>query len=370
MESDHRRTQAELDRTKSQISDLRRSVNDIEQRTQGLGTILTVVPTGIDGWGDQIIVLGKKIGAVTLTSSVDHMWKVTQISETDGVPKFSVLGGIVVIQGTRVEVADVAELTGNSQGGNIYLKVTRNSASRAYDSLYPPEIVFSDSSSPLVSDELNQYTVLAEVVGTGEGYEINQCRNDEICSQEIVITDNNGASALLPVQGNSRNSYAPPSTSSAAHPWQVRANGDNTVAVAPGCLIGFSPTTAVDTGADTLLNLPMVAQYISYAGGNVTVTAATGFIYVSFSVNYDANAEESINLSEHIYTGYIYRPTAVISVYFSETAPDALAPVDSYVHMPIAAVTLAASIAGVGLQVLTHNPVIQLDSIIIDDHAG
>ena len=210
---DHSRS--DITRLESKVSGLLRDLDGVQSRLRGVGTEIVVVPTGIEGWGNQIRVLGSILGRVTLESSVNHMWKVTQSGETDGVPKFSALGGIAVIQGTRVKVADVAEVplgddtTTTKGGGFVVLKVTRDNASRVYDSEYPPVIEFH-AAQP-TSTDVEEYTVLAEVTATSGDVppEITQCRRDEICSYELLIVAN-GEFALLPVQANSRNSYAPP----------------------------------------------------------------------------------------------------------------------------------------------------------------
>ena len=150
-----------------------------------------------------------------LAVSSNHMWKVRQSGGTNVEPEFGVLGGVVVIQGTRVGVADVANVplggasTTTTAGGFVTLKVTRNNASRVYDSEHPPVIEFHDA-QPTSTDE-EEYTVLAEVTATSGDVppDITQCRRDEICSYELLIVAN-GEFALLPFQTNSRNGYAPP----------------------------------------------------------------------------------------------------------------------------------------------------------------
>jgi hypothetical protein len=210
---DHSRS--DIARLESKVSGLLRDLDGVQSRLRGVGTEIVVVPTGIEGWGDQIRVLGSILGRVTLKSSVDHMWKVTQSGETDGVPEFSARGGVAVIQGTRVVVADVVEVplgghTATTKGGGfVTLKVTRDNASRAYDSDYPPVIEFHATVPPSTDEE--EYTVLAEVTATSGDVppDITQCRRDEICSYELLIVAN-GEFALMPFQTNSRNSYAPP----------------------------------------------------------------------------------------------------------------------------------------------------------------
>jgi hypothetical protein len=153
----------------------------------------------------------------------DHMWKVTAAGEVnigtelepEMVPAYKVLGGIAVVQGTRVEVAGLDSLPAGTDG-YVVLRVTRDSSSRAYDS----SAIEWHTDEPASSD-YEEYTILAEVETevippeTEEGdptqvLHIRQCRNDEICSFELMIVAN-GELKLLPFQANSRNSYDPPS---------------------------------------------------------------------------------------------------------------------------------------------------------------
>jgi hypothetical protein len=154
-----------------------------------------------------------------LAVSSNHMWKVSQNGQ-DGsfAPIFSCLGGIVTIQGTRVVVSDVAVVplgndiltTTTASNGFIALKITREEASRVYDSDHPPVVEFYTTLPSSTAEE--EFIVLAEVTVSGDvtlPSSFTQCRNDEICSYELLIVAN-GEFALLPVQANSRNSYAPP----------------------------------------------------------------------------------------------------------------------------------------------------------------
>jgi len=162
------------------------------------------------------------VGGGTGGSSFTHMWQVTLASvDESGTGTFNVAGGVAVIQGTRVDVADTT-VTSSYPIGDIVLKVERDTDSRAIKEGYPPEIMFFDDLSFPGSSEAEEYTVLAEVTqvltpapteedpsATTTTYTIRQCRNDEICSYELLHVVN-GSFALLPFQANSRNSYAPP----------------------------------------------------------------------------------------------------------------------------------------------------------------
>jgi hypothetical protein len=162
-----------------------------------------------------------RLGEGGAGASGDHMWKVTSSGPAGGVSPnatYSVAGGVAVIQGTRVTVAAKPNLAASGGTGFVVLKVTRNSASRVYDPGNIPVIEFYTTVPP--STYAAEYTVLAETLAVtvpadpAPGpptyrHDITQCRRDEICSYELLIVAN-GEFALLPVQANSRNSYAPP----------------------------------------------------------------------------------------------------------------------------------------------------------------
>jgi len=138
----------------------------------------------------------------------EHMWQVTAVAdETDPtITNYAVKGGVATIQGERVVVADAMLPGGNPEtvtAAAIYLAVYRDTASRALSATSPPEILYSETE--LTSDYSAEYTVLAQI----EYGAITQCRNDEICSMELMIVEN-GEFSLIPVQSNSRNTYAPP----------------------------------------------------------------------------------------------------------------------------------------------------------------
>lgn len=145
---------------------------------------------------------------INSSSKFAHMWQVTRGSQVDDVFTYNIRAGIVVIQGERVEVEEVLALAGGEvveegDTGFIYLRVFREESSRAYNPSIPPVIEWSPTS--VESDYYSEITVLAEIkYGI-----ITQCRNDEICSQELLIVSN-GEFALIPVQANSRNTYDPP----------------------------------------------------------------------------------------------------------------------------------------------------------------
>jgi hypothetical protein len=126
-------------------------------------------------------------------------------------------------------------------------------------------------------------------------------------------------------------------------------------------IMGFRPV-----GTTGELFLPMVAFYLEYAGGEITVTA-NGFLYVSFEV-IDQKEGETGPIPEigtdEIHS-YIYKPTGSLTVYFNEEAPSARAPSGLHVHLPIAQVSLADGVATVTKQILTHNPLIQLDGNLV-----
>lgn len=139
-----------------------------------------------------------------------HMWQVTRASQVDGVYTYNIRGGTVVIQGEAVKVEEVlalpgGEVTEEGDNGYIFLRVFREESSRSYNPSVPPVIEWGTALVDIHSDYYSECTVLAEV----DYGVITQCRNDEICSQELLIVSN-GEFALIPVQANSRNTYDPP----------------------------------------------------------------------------------------------------------------------------------------------------------------
>jgi hypothetical protein len=143
---------------------------------------------------------------LAVVSNNHHMWKVTQSGLNGDIPVFDVLGGVVTVQGTSVSVADDLGLSGLASAlAYVSLKITRDADSRAYDPAELPIIEIGDELP--VSTNASEYVILATIAaGT---FEITQCRNDEICSYELLLVAN-GEFALMPFQTNSRNSYAPP----------------------------------------------------------------------------------------------------------------------------------------------------------------
>lgn len=160
----------------------------------------------------------------------------------------------------------------------------------------------------------------------------------------------------------------PVSTGSASpHPWKVTANGNNTVSIAPGCMLGFLPDMSSSSYG---LRVPMVAQYISYAGGNVTVAGSTGYIYAEVQLTSDVEKSNSGSPDDNLFDSYLYRPYGGIYVFWSDESPDALTigTGDNFLYFPLAVVSLADDVASVEMQILTHNPLIQLNDIPVIDH--
>ena len=121
-----------------------------------------------------------------------------------------------------------------------------------------------------------------------------------------------------------------------SHPWKATSNGDSTVAVAAGEVIALSKANGY----------PFYWSELSYAGGDIEVTAATGYIIISMVVaelnGGDTNAGDS---------GLIAAPSS-IAVEFVTTMADVT---DDFGY-PICKVALTGGVATITKQILTHNP--------------
>jgi len=124
----------------------------------------------------------------------------------------------------------------------------------------------------------------------------------------------------------------------ASHPWKATENGDEFITIAAGELLAARTSSGG--------GYPFYWEELSYAGGNIEVTAATGYILISMVVTEeqagDTNAGDS---------GILASP-ASFTVEFQPTLPD----VTDDMAFPICKVALAAGVATVTKQILTHNP--------------
>ena len=123
-----------------------------------------------------------------------------------------------------------------------------------------------------------------------------------------------------------------------SHPWKATANGDEFITIAPGELLAARTSTGG--------GYPFYWENLSYAGGNIEVTAATGFIIISMVVS-----EEEAGSTNAGDSGILSSP-ASFTVEFQTTIDG----VTDDMGFPICAVALAAGVATVTKQILTHNP--------------
>lgn len=135
------------------------------------------------------------------------------------------------------------------------------------------------------------------------------------------------------------------------HPFQVTANGNDTVAVAPGEIMSYGDGTFGDLS---------IKHYSSFDGGDVTVTAA-GVIYgeidAALALNLVLN-DTWIDSNGDNVDIYYYRllPDTLdnITVNFATSMPSS----SSVFYFEIAKVDFVDDVASVTKQVLTHNPIL------------
>lgn len=158
-------TKADINRLEQKVATLTRDLDRVTSLLSGKSSQIVVVPTGIEGWGDQIKVIGSRMGRVTLEASgFDHQWKTTEsASSTTAAYKVDVKGGSFSTQGgfntgtgAGFVVADVTELTAGV--GFILLHIVRDSSTREASL---PAIEFNAES--LVSTYSDQYVELAVI---------------------------------------------------------------------------------------------------------------------------------------------------------------------------------------------------------------
>ena len=139
-----------------------------------------------------------------------------------------------------------------------------------------------------------------------------------------------------------------------SHPWKATEPGTEFIDIAPGKILGIR-----DSG--TPGNYPWGFVYVSYAGGSVEVTSATGWLYAIIPVTERAILEDSAG------AGYISasrEPDSVTVVFDSASPATVTAASGQEVCIPIAEVALASGIASVVDQVLTHNPLITIETTV------
>lgn len=134
-------------------------------------------------------------------------------------------------------------------------------------------------------------------------------------------------------------------------PFEVTANGDDTVTVAPGDIMSYGDGTFGDLS---------IKHYSSFDGGDVTVTAA-GVIYGEIDAALASNLvlnDTWIDSNGDSVDTYYYRliPDTLdtITVNFATSMPSS----SSVFYFEIAKVDLTDGVASVTKQVLTYNPIL------------
>lgn len=156
----------------------------------------------------------------------------------------------------------------------------------------------------------------------------------------------------IALDGSRTISLAGQLTVNLAHPWEVVSNGDATISIYAGKILGIRD-------AGTPGNYPWNFVYFSYAGGSIEVTSSSGWIYAIVDVTvhsiFEDGAINSITVSQE--------PTG-ITVVFDESDPSTVAIATGYqICIPIAQVVLSNGIATVVDQVLTYNPMLTIEAV-------
>tara|TARA_B110000483_G_scaffold4584_1_gene5328 strand:+ start:1281 stop:1931 length:651 start_codon:yes stop_codon:yes gene_type:complete len=143
-----------------------------------------------------------------------------------------------------------------------------------------------------------------------------------------------------------------------SHAWKATSNGDSTVAVAAGNVMGLRAPT-IDPASP--VSVPLYAEPVYYVGGSVTVTAATGWIYAVVTVG-----DSTINI-DPIDLGFVQihtqnKAAGTVSVEFNTASPSTnVSGSVNEVWLPICEVSLVDGVAVVDAQTLTHNPILAIE---------
>jgi hypothetical protein len=144
-----------------------------------------------------------------------------------------------------------------------------------------------------------------------------------------------------------------------SHPWKCSANGDATIYVGEGRIHSYLDGDSPGHNASASM-----AGFGDWAGGNVTVTAATGVIYgklpainsVSPLVDIIADSAGEYGDVNIILLRTMPDPETYITVGFAETMPKN--PSANVFYWEIAQVSLTDGIASITKQVLRHDPML------------
>jgi hypothetical protein len=100
---------------------------------------------------------------------------------------------------------------------------------------------------------------------------------------------------------------------------------------------------------------PVIYHVAAYAGGEVEITAASGYLYARGVVGSSAsNIVSQVTLTDEALALSVRDLTA--AVVFSEDAPADFEPGTTDIYYPVAQVALASGVASIVEQLLDHNP--------------
>jgi hypothetical protein len=135
-----------------------------------------------------------------------------------------------------------------------------------------------------------------------------------------------------------------------SHPWKVKSNGDSTVTVTAGKVMG--PFTAPSPSTGT----PLYIGYVSCATQSVSIPSS-GYLYAVATVQNVTIYEDAYDFGDGVTIDtYAFCPQSA-RVEFDADAPQDLASgVTGEIWYPIAQVTVTGDVAEVIDQILTHNP--------------
>lgn len=186
-----------------------------------------------------------------------------------------------------------------------------------------------------------------------------------------VLIDRDGAVDLASATNNRVRVFIDNADLGGSHPWKATENGTEFINIEAGNIQGFKTNgSASGTAPSVAANFfaPFWTIAVKYAGGSIEVTD-NGYIYAKVDFTNMVEGSEGAGSDLEI-SADLYRPTDAVSLYFSDVSPDTFDPNthdfgdvhDAY--FLIAEVSLDDGEATVDYQYLTHNPIVQLDSIV------
>jgi hypothetical protein len=142
------------------------------------------------------------------------------------------------------------------------------------------------------------------------------------------------------------------------HPWKATEPGTVNISIAAGEIMGIRAPTISEPSGDIV---PYYVVPVSYAGGDIEVTSATGYIYAVATttesvIHLDTYDFVPVNIQTQT------RKTTSISVSFSADSPSTISSgSNDEVWVPVCQVALAGGVASVTKQILTHNPILTIE---------